>query len=92
MNKQELIKLMAENADMTQTAAAKALDAFEYAVGSTLQMGDELKLVGFGTFKATQQPARIARNPSTGEPVEVPAKKRISFIAGKGLKEIVNLD
>lgn len=92
MNKQELIKLMAENADMTQTAAAKALDAFEYAVGSTLQMGEELQIRGFGTFKARQQPERTARNPANGEPVEVPAKKRVSFVAGKGLKEIVNLD
>lgn len=91
MNKQELIKLMAENADMTQTAAAKALDAFEYAVASTLQMGDSLQIRGFGTFKATPQPARIGRNPATGEEVEVPAKQRVSFIAGKGLKEAVNL-
>lgn len=91
MNKQELIKIMAENADMTQTAAAKALNAFEYAVASTLQMGDELQIRGFGTFKARPQPARIARNPKTGDEIEVPAKHRVSFVAGKGLKEVVNL-
>lgn len=91
MNKQELIKIMAENADMTQTAAAKALDAFEYAVASTLQMGEELRIRGFGTFKARPQPARIARNPKTGDEIEVPAKHRVSFVAGKVLKEIVNL-
>ena len=91
MNKQELIKIMAENADMTQTAAAKALNTFEYAVASTLQMGDELQIRGFGTFKARPQPARIARNPKTGDEIEVPAKHRVSFVAGKGLKEVVNL-
>lgn len=91
MNKQELIKIMAENADMTQTAAAKALNAFEYAVASTLQMGDELQIRGFGTFKARPQPARIVRNPKTGNEIEVPAKHRVSFVAGKGLKETVNL-
>lgn len=91
MNKQQLVKLMAENAGMTQTAAAKALDAFEYAVASTLQMGEELQIRGFGTFKSRPQPARIARNPKTGDEVEVPAKNRVSFVAGKELKEVVNL-
>lgn len=76
---------------MTQTAAAKALDAFEYAVASTLQMGEELQIRGFGTFKSRSQPARIARNPKTGDEVEVPAKNRVSFVAGKELKETVNL-
>lgn len=92
MNKQELIKVIAENADMTQTAAAKALNAFEYAIASTLQMGDEVKLRDFGLFKANPQPARMARNPKTGEPIEIPARKRVSFVAGKLLKEITNLD
>lgn len=91
MNKQELIKLMAEDAGITQTAAIKALDSMLFCVGEALSHGDDVKLVGFGTFKATQQPARMGRNPKTVEPVEVPAKNRVSFVAGKGLKEAVNL-
>ena len=90
MHKQELIKVMADNADLTQVQAAKALDAFEYAVGAQLQDGESVTLRGFGTFKPIDNPARTARNPKTGEPVNVPAKRRVSFVAGKDLKEIIN--
>ena len=91
MNKKELIKVMAENANLTLEQAAQALDGFEWAVGSTLLDGGTVKIVNFGTFKANPQPERTARNPATGESVIVPAHKRVAFIAGKGLKELVNL-
>lgn len=92
MNKQELIKVMSENADISKTDAAKALDAFEYAIAATLHEGGEVNITDFGKFKANPQPARMMRNPQNGEPVAVPAKKRVSFIAGKGLKDTINLD
>ena len=91
MNKQELIKVMATSAGITQVAAKAALQSFQDNVMFALSDGEEVELRGFGTFKASQQPARMARNPATGEPVEVPAKKRVSFIAGKGLKDAINL-
>lgn len=91
MNKQQLIKAMATDAGITQTTATAALQSFEFAVAEALANGETVKLVGFGTFKATPQPARVARNPKTGEEIEVPAKNRVSFVAGKGLKTAVNL-
>lgn len=91
MNKQELINAIAADTGMTKTAVKIMLQSFEFRVTEALANGNEVKMIGFGTFKARPQPARIGRNPATGEEVEVPAKKRVSFIAGKGLKEAVNL-
>lgn len=91
MNKQELINAIAADTGMTKTAVKIMLQSFEFRVTEALANGNEVKMIGFGTFKARPQPARIGRNPATGKEVEVPAKKRVSFIAGKGLKEAVNL-
>lgn len=91
MNKQDLIKAIAANTGITQATATAALQSFEFAVAEALANGETVKLVGFGTFKARPQPARIARNPKTGDEVHVPSKQRVSFVAGKGLKEAVNL-
>lgn len=91
MNKQELIKDMATSAGITQVAAKAALQSFQDNVMFALSDGEDVVLVNFGTFKVNPQPERMARNPATGEAVKVPAKKRISFVAGKGLKEAVNL-
>ena len=90
MNKQQLVKAIATDAGITQTAARAALQAFELRVAEALADGEDVMLVGFGTFKASVNAARMARNPATGEPVEVPAKHRVRFIAGKGLKKAVN--
>ena len=90
MNKQQLIKAIAKDAGITQVAALAAVNAFQSNIAESLQRGDTVTLVGFGTFKARPQPARIARNPKTGDEVEVPAKQRVSFVAGKGLKAAVN--
>lgn len=91
MNKQELINAIAADTGMTKTAVKIMLQSFEFRMTEALANGNEVKMIGFGTFKTRPQPARIGRNPATGEEVEVPAKKRVSFIAGKGLKEAVNL-
>ena len=91
MNKQELIKKIAQDSHRTDTSAAIALQIVLDAITDTLASGDDVKLVGFGTFKARPQPARIARNPKTGDEIEVPAKHRVSFVAGKSMKETVNL-
>lgn len=91
MNKQQLVKAMADSSDMTQTDAHYALDVALEAISAALAAGDEVKLVGFGSFKTTLQAARIARNPKSGAEVHVPAKNRVGFVAGKGLKSAVNL-
>lgn len=90
MNKQELVKAIAKDAGITQVAATAALNSFELNVAEALADGETVKLVGFGTFKTTERDAHTARNPATGEEVEVPAKTHVSFVAGKGLKEAVN--
>lgn len=90
MNKQDLVAVMANQSGLSKVDAEKALNAFQYAVGETIADGGTIKMVGFGTFKGNDQPARTARNPRTGEPVDVPATRRVSFVAGKDLKDVVN--
>lgn len=92
MNKQELIKKIAQDSHRTDTSAAIALQIVLDAITDTLASGGEVNITDFGKFKANPQPARMMRNPQNGEPVAVPAKKRVSFIAGKGLKDTINLD
>lgn len=90
MNKQELIQAVADKSGLTQKDAKTALDATLAVITSTLAKGDEINLVGFGSFTVKTQKERTARNPKTGEKIQVPAKKVPSFKAGKGLKEAVN--
>ena len=90
MNKQDLINKMASEAGITKLAAKAALQAFEHGVTEALANGDTVQMVGFGTFSTTQRSARTARNPATGEAVQVPAKTAVKFKAGKGLAEAVN--
>lgn len=90
MNKQELIQAVADKSGLTQKDVKTALDATLAVVSDTLAQGDEVVLVGFGTFSVREQKARTARNPKTGEKIQVPAKKVPTFKAGKGLKEAVN--
>ena len=90
MNKSELIKNIAEQADLTQAQATTALQAFETAVIDTLANGSEVTLIGFGSFKITERAARTGRNPKTGEPIQIPASKVPTFKAGKALKDAVN--
>ncbi|MFO7582486.1 HU family DNA-binding protein [Guyparkeria sp.] len=90
MNKSELIDAMAANADISKSAAASALDGFIDAVGGALKKGDQVTLVGFGTFLVREREARTGRNPRTGETINIKASKLPSFKAGKGLKDAVN--
>lgn len=90
MNKQELIQAIANKSGLTQKDAKTALDATLAVITSTLAKGDEINLVGFGSLAVKTHKERTARNPKTGEKIQVPAKKVPSFKAGKGLKEAVN--
>ena len=90
MNKQQLIKAIAQDAGITQTAAAKALNAFQNQVVAALQDGEDVTLVNFGTFKAVPRAEREGRNPKTGEPLMIPAATVPRFVAGKGLRDAVN--
>lgn len=90
MIKQDLIIKMAADAGITQVQARTALQAFERGVAEALSNGDEVKMVGFGTFSTIQRKKRIGRNPKTGETVQIPAKTAAKFKPGKGLGEAIN--
>jgi DNA-binding protein HU-beta len=90
MNKTELINQIAESANITKKEAGNALQSFIMAVTDTLEKGDKLQLVGFGTFSVTQRSAREGRNPQTGKTIKIPAKKVVKFKVGSKLSEAVN--
>lgn len=90
MNKSELIDAVAAAADLSKASAGRALDAMVDSVTNALKDGDQVVLVGFGTFSVKERAARTGRNPQTGEPIEIAAAKVPSFKAGKALKDAVN--
>ena len=91
MNKSELIDAIAATADLPKAAAGRALDAMDEAVTGALKEGDQVVLVGFGTFSVKERAARTGRNPQTGDPIQIAAAKIPSFKAGKALKDAVNI-
>jgi len=90
MNKDDLIGKIATNIGISKTDAAKSVDAVFSTITSTLKSGNEVRLVGFGTFLVTNRAATTGRNPRTGESIQIPAKKVPKFRAGKALKQSVN--
>lgn len=90
MNKSELIEAIAASADIPKAAAGRALDAMIDSVTGALQKGDQVVLVGFGTFSVKERAARTGRNPQTGAEIQIAAAKVPSFKAGKALKDAVN--
>jgi len=89
MNKSELIVAMAEAADISKSAAGRALDGMTEAVADALKKGDTVTVIGFGTFLIKERAARSGRNPRTGEAIEIAASKTPTFKAGKALKDAV---
>ncbi|WP_041523189.1 nucleoid-associated protein HU-beta [Gilvimarinus agarilyticus] len=90
MNKTELIESIAASADISKAAAGRALDAVVDGVTDSLKKGDQVVLVGFGTFSVKDRAARTGRNPQTGAEIQIAAAKVPSFKAGKALKDAVN--
>ena len=90
MNKNELIEQIAVAADISKAKAALALDAFVEAVTTSLKKGEDVSLVGFGTFTVAERAARTGRNPQTGAEIEIAATIVPKFRAGKKLKDAVN--
>ena len=90
MNKNELISAVAEQCDMSKQQAGDAVDAVLNTVTSSLAKGDEVRILGFGNFVVADRKATTARNPRTGETINVPASKSPKFKAGKALKDAVN--
>jgi DNA-binding protein HU-beta len=90
MNKSELVKALADKTGKPQKEAKAFLEAFESTMKETLAKGGKLTLVGFGTWDVQDVPARTGRNPRTGEPLKIKAKKKIRFKAGAELSSSVN--
>ena len=90
MNKQTLFEHIQSQAGITKAQATKALQAFESGITHALSHGEEVALVGFGTFKVNERAERTGRNPKTGEAITIAAAKVPTFKAGKALKEAVN--
>lgn len=90
MNKAQLIDKVADGADLSKAAAGRALDAFVDAVTESLKAGDQVALIGFGTFAVKERSARTGRNPQTGATIEIAAANVPGFKAGKALKDACN--
>ena len=90
MNKEDLIGQVASSVGLSKADAAKSVDAVFSNITSSLKDGNEVRIVGFGTFLITNRAASTGRNPRTGESIQIPAKKVPKFRAGKALKTIVN--
>lgn len=90
MNKQDLVASVADKADISKAKAAEAVDAVIDSIKASLKKGNDVRLVGFGTFTVAKRAATTGRNPRTGEPIKIPASKQPKFKAGKELKEAVN--
>lgn len=87
MNKAALVTKIAEKTDLTKKQVETVLNAFTDTVLETLKEGDKVQLMGFGVFEVKERAARVGRKPSTGEAIEIPAKKIPTFKPGKGFKD-----
>ena len=90
MNKTDLVAAVAEDAQITKDKASAAVEAVIKHIQGALLEGQEVRLPGFGNFKVSDRKATTARNPRTGETVNVPASKVAKFAPAKGLKEALN--
>ncbi|MEQ8641094.1 MAG: HU family DNA-binding protein [Alphaproteobacteria bacterium] len=90
MNKNDLVAAVANQSGMSKGDATKAVDCIVDTITGCLKRGDEVRLVGFGTFSVTNRAATQGRNPRTGEAIQIPASKLPKFRAGKALKDSLN--
>jgi DNA-binding protein HU-beta len=90
MNKNDLVAAVADKTSVPKAEAEKLIDAMLDIITQTLKGGDEVRLVGFGTFVVTKRKAGTGRNPRTGEEIKIPASMQPKFRAGKQLKDAVN--
>ena len=84
-SKAQLIDAMAKEADLSKAKAKQAIDLTLWAISEALAKGEDVALIGFGTFKVTELAARTGRNPQTGKAMQIKAKKVVRFKAGAAL-------
>ena len=90
MNKAELVERIANDADISKATADRVLSATIEQIIKAVTKGDDVQLIGFGTFKSGKRAARVGRNPATGAEIKIPAAKTAKFSAGKAFKDAVN--
>ncbi|MFP4360754.1 MAG: HU family DNA-binding protein [Alphaproteobacteria bacterium] len=90
MNKNDLVAKVAGHSGLSKQDATKAVDSVLECITDALKDGDEVRLVGFGTFAVTEREATTGRNPRTGESIDIPASKSPKFRPGKQLKDALN--
>jgi DNA-binding protein HU-beta len=90
VNRNELVDSVSSKTDMKKSEASKAVDAVFDAIAEALKRGDEVRLVGFGTFSVASRAASEGRNPRTGEKIQIAASKQAKFKPGKGLRDSLN--
>ena len=91
MNKNDLIAAISTSAGLSKTDATRTMESIIDTVSNALKRGEEVRIVGFGTFSVSHRKATTGRNPRTGETIQIPASKRPKFSVGKALKEAVNV-
>ncbi|MEO5377801.1 MAG: HU family DNA-binding protein [Magnetococcus sp. DMHC-6] len=89
MNKTELVDMVSEQIGLTKIQTAAAVDAVFSTIQTALANGDQVGIIGFGTFTVSARSARTGRNPQTGKPLEIAAGRLPKFRPGKGLKDAV---
>ncbi|MDR2105479.1 MAG: HU family DNA-binding protein [Deferribacteraceae bacterium] len=87
MNKQGLVDAVASKTGLTKKESQAAVSAVVNSITRTVQKGEDVVLIGFGSFKQTSRKAREGRNPQTGDKINIPAKKAPKFVAGKAFKD-----
>ena len=90
MNKNDLVAAVATVAGISKGQSTKAVDGVFSTIANALKKGDQVRLVGFGTFHVSRRAKSLGRNPRTGAQITIPASKQPKFKAGKGLKDAVN--
>ncbi len=90
MNKAELVDAMASSAKLSKADTTKAVDAIVKSISKSLKKGERVMLIGFGTFSVAKRAARMGRNPQTGKPLKIAAKKVAKFKAGAALSKKVS--
>ena len=90
MNKNELVAAVSEKSGLSKADATRAVDATFDSIIEALSRDDEVRLVGFGTYRVSTRAASEGRNPRTGQPIQIPASKQLKFKAGKGAIDAIN--
>jgi DNA-binding protein HU-beta len=90
VNKNDLVAAIANSTGLSKSDSARAVDSVFDSIADALKAGEEVRIVGFGSFSVTRRKESRGRNPRTGESITIPASNQPKFKAGKGLKDAVN--